>query len=190
MSDQMHESKTAGANDWLHTLGLSPRATSARQRQLLRSLTPIGFTRQSEKSTELLSASDVASEIEMIRADEDAAAKADPELRRIRGLRNVQEALTAVDADEPVMSGSWVGFARGRALAWCWNLYQYEPHGFISPGSQLRMKNIALLKRGELPDGFGYAERARELELSGVDPEHYRTMQSLLGRRIYDRDNL
>src|SRR5690606_32668897 len=55
-----------------------------------------------------------------------------------KGREAMEAALTAPDADEVITDGSWEGFARGRALAWSWNLHQFEPYGAVHPGSEAR----------------------------------------------------
>lgn len=116
----------------------------------------------------------VATEI----ADEDRA-------RAQRGRRAVLAAASAPDADNVVATGEWAGFSRARALGWCWNLYQYEPHGFTGPGAQLRHENLRRLENGDVPDGFGYAARARVLEAEGLTPRSYREFKEKLGARTY-----
>src|SRR5690606_37641022 len=66
--------------------------------------------------------------------------EADAEERRRYGWARIEEALSAPDADQVVAEGRWAGFTRGEATAWCWNLFQYEPHGFVHPGSQVRQE--------------------------------------------------
>ncbi|GAA3750136.1 hypothetical protein GCM10022239_26820 [Leifsonia bigeumensis] len=93
--------------------------------------------------------------------------------------------MSTKDSNEPVTQGDWAGFTRARAIAWCWNLYQYEPHGFVSPGSILREQRTRELEAGGIPNGFGYADRARQFEASGVSPERYRAARETLGSPIF-----
>ena len=75
---------------------------------------------------------------------------------------------------------------RGEAAAWCWNLFQYEPHGFVHPGSQLRAEALTQLRAGGLPEVFGYPERASELAGRGITARQYRQHREELGSRNFD----
>lgn len=110
--------------------------------------------------------------------------------REQRGRDATASACAAPDADEPVTEGDWAGFTRARAIAWCWNLYQYEPHGFVSPGSMLRAQRVRELEAGGIPDGFGYADRARRYEAAGVTPEQYRRVREALGSPTFSAEDV
>lgn len=108
------------------------------------------------------------------------------EARRAEGLARLEAASTMPDADVVIISGRWSGFTKGEAFAWCWMLFQYEPHGFVHPGSQVRHEAMQQLKRGELPTVFGYPERAKELAARGLDPKQYRMHKEALGAATFD----
>ena len=72
-----------------------------------------------------------------------------------------------------------------KPTAWCWNLYQFEPHGFLRPAAQLRAEGIAQLEAGLIPDGFGYARPAKQLEAAGMTPETYRQAMDALGKPTF-----
>ena len=84
-------------------------------------------------------------------------------------------------AREP-LSGDWAGFTRGRALAWCWRLVQYESGDVLghwrSPDPRLRRE---ALQAGEIPDGEAFPRRARALERAGLTPETYQEHRRALG---------
>lgn len=94
-------------------------------------------------------------------------------------------ALANSDLAEEITTGRWAGFTRGEAIAWNWNLFDYEPQGFIAPASQLRMESIRKLKNGDIPEVFGYPERARELADQGITPLQYRESQKAQGKTVF-----
>lgn len=126
-----------------------------------------------------------AKRAEAVQATEQAAREA-AEVRRVRDDALFESAYAQPDADEEIPEGRWAGFTRGDAFAWSWTLFQYEPHGFISPGSQLRHQSIEALGRGELPTVFGYPERAKELAARGLTPRQYRHHKNALGESTFD----
>ncbi|MGF3055538.1 hypothetical protein [Microbacterium sp. YY-01] len=97
-----------------------------------------------------------------------------PADERAAGWKLVEEALSAPDATDVVPDGPWAGFTRGDAQAWCWNLFHYEPTGFVHPNSQVRAEALQELRAGSLPAVFGYPQRARELVSFGLTPRSYR----------------
>lgn len=101
------------------------------------------------------------------------------------GWARVEEALTGPGATEIVSSGRWAGFARGDATAWLWSLFDFEPHGFVMPGAQLRVEALRQLEAGGLPEVFGYPERARELAGTGMTPREYRRHREALGAKTF-----
>lgn len=103
------------------------------------------------------------------------------EERRAQGWREVEAALSAADADEAITVGRWAGFSRGVARAWCWNLFQYEPRGFVHPGTQVRHEAMQELLNGGIPEVFGYPERARKHADRGLNPRSYRVLREALG---------
>lgn len=113
--------------------------------------------------------------------EQDQAAEA----RRLEGWARVEAAYARPDADTVIVEGRWAGFTTGDAFAWCWTLFQYEPHGFTHPGSQLRHESLQKLGRGELPAVFGYPERARELTTRELDPRQYRRHKEALGAATF-----
>ncbi|MBB5632574.1 hypothetical protein BKA04_000797 [Cryobacterium mesophilum] len=127
----------------------------------------------------------VAAELDRAEAEVEAAIQDAARQREQRGREAVASAFAAPDADELVTEGDWVGFTRARAVSWCWDLYQYEPQGFVSPGSMLREQRTRELEAGGIPNGFGYADRARQLEASGVTPSHYRAAREMLGSSTF-----
>lgn len=178
---------------WWDELGFSfhgTRLTTRHERvieqaalEVLAAHPPVGFAGDAEGGT--LTASQLAERIEQaVDAAEQAAERqreADAEERRRLGWAKVEEALSAPDADQPVVEGGWAGFTRGDATAWCWNLFQYEPRGFVHPNSQVRIEAMQKLRAGELPDVFGYPERARKHEARGLTPREYRQHKEALG---------
>ncbi|QUY62251.1 hypothetical protein [Gulosibacter molinativorax] len=162
---------------------LDPRAHQAAL-DVLRSHPPIAFS--GDEAGQTLNAEDLAglmgqareqTERELLK-ERDAAAK---EQRRL-GWQRVEDALTADDANETISEGRWAGFSRGEARAWCWSLFEYEPHGFVHPGSQLRHESLQQLQSGAFPEVFGYPERACALADRGLTPREYRRYKELLGR--------
>lgn len=114
------------------------------------------------------------------REAEEAKASA-AERRRQLGWEKVEAAYASSDADEPVTEGRWAGFSRADATAWCWNLFQYEPHGFVHPGTEVRYRAMTQLESGGLPEVFGYPERALALQALGLTPKIYRQHKEVLG---------
>ena len=148
---------------------------------------PIGFAGDADGST--ITASQLNELVE--RAIEDAEQEAEgqretaAEERRRLGWAKVEEALNAPDADQVIAEGRWAGLRRGEATAWCWNLLQYEPHGFVHPGSQVSHEAMQKLQAGGLPEVFGYPERARELAARGLTPREYRRHKEALGANTF-----
>ena len=148
---------------------------------------PVGFVGATEGSTitadqlnELVGDATENAEQEAKNQRESAA-----EERRLLGWAKIEEALADPNADRVITEGRWAGFSRGDAVAWCWNLFQYEPHGFTHPGSQVRHEAMQQLQAGGLPEVFGYPERARELVARGLTPREYRRHQEALGARTF-----
>lgn len=178
--------------DWWENLGLSaPRASgdSANDRrrleahlEVLRGFPPLAFTSTSpDVPDRQIQIVDVAAESSAAQARVEREIIEEAQARSGKGWAEIRAAFAAPDADELVTHGDWIGFSRARAIAWCWNLYQFEPQGFISPGSQLRRQRVRELEAGSIPNGFGYADRARELEAEGLTPQQYRSAREALG---------
>ena len=117
-----------------------------------------------------------------VRARREAEARNAAEDSQV-GWELIQQALAAPGAEVPVEAGRWAGIARGTAVAWCWNLFQFERRGIAHPGSQVRHEAIQQLRTGGLPAVFGYPERARVLIAQGFTPESYRQQREALGER-------
>ncbi|WP_105565352.1 hypothetical protein [Microbacterium halophytorum] len=196
--ENSHDSSRPGGSDvaaWWRALGLRDpdpgRSTNERVEARARwnrlvSLVPSGFVRHTGAGEESLSLAEVVAELgESADASARNARRASEE-RRAHGWARVRAALSSPDAGERIERGPWAGFTRGRTVAWSWNLFQYEPHGFVHPGSQARHESLAALENGELRDVFGYPARAAALERSGLTPEGYRSAQEALGKRIFD----
>lgn len=158
-------------------------------RAVLRAHPPVSFADAGAKRP--LTAAELAERVrEAVASAHRAAANeraAADEAQRRQGAAAVHRALTASDAAEPVTAGRWLGFTRGEATAWFWNLFQYEPHGFVHPGTQVRHEALRLLRSGGLPEVFGYPERARELADRGLTPLRYRDYRDSLGTPVYPR---
>lgn len=97
------------------------------------------------------------------------------------GRDAIAQAYAASDADECITQGDWHGFTRAEAQAWCWNLYQFEPHGFVYPNSVIRMQREEELESGRIPEGGGYAAKARTYVARGITPLQYRDAREALG---------
>lgn len=148
---------------------------------------PVGFVGETEGSTitsnqlsELINSA-IENAKRQAKRKRESAAKEQREL----GWSKVEEALSAADADRVIDEGRWAGFRRGEAVAWCWNLFQYEPHGFTHPGNQVRHEAMQLLQNGGLPEVFDYPERARVLEDRGLTPREYRRHREALGAGMF-----
>lgn len=89
------------------------------------------------------------------------------------------------NAGETITRGRWAGFTRGDAVSWCWNLFHFEPTGFVHPNSEVRFRAIAELLDGGIPEVFGYPERARQLVQGGLSAREYREHQERLGSKLF-----
>ena len=176
----------SGGHDWWDELGLTLEHDDARvmaaQEKILREYEPVAFGHAGQPRKTVgfgeLVARLAQVETDIARKDEDAVNE-----EVARGDVLVAEALSADDADTVVEEGSWAGFTRGEATAWCWNLFQYEPHGFVHPGSEVRAIALRELREGGLPEVFGYPARARELVAAGATPLSYREAKRLTASR-------
>lgn len=148
---------------------------------------PVGFAGDLEGVT--LTAAQLKELVERAVADAEQKVEcqreAGAEERRRSGRARIEEALSAPDADQVLVEGRWAGLTRGEATAWCWNLFQYEPHGFVHPGSQVRHEAMQKLQAGGLPEVFGYPERARELVSRGLTTREYRRHKEALGANTF-----
>lgn len=180
---------------WWRRLGLaapSPRdsATARAHRAVLAALTPQGFVRRTDAGEQRLSLDDVVAELDLVAATIGLGIRDAADERRRYSWERVRAALSAPDASVLITDGPWAGFTRGRAAAWCWNLFQYEPHGFVSPGAPVRAEALRALEAGGLPTAFGYPARAAELERGGLTPESYREAQEALGKPTFSPDDV
>ena len=158
--------------------------------KVLGEVEPVGF--RSKESSALLSAADLAARLDAVANEVEARIEQSEhdksELRRMEVSERVEAELSAQDADEPITEGRWAGFTRGEARAWCWNLFQYEPQGFVLPKSFIRARALAELEAGELPEVFDYPERAREHADRGLTPRTYRDHKQALGATTFSPD--
>ncbi|MGO3146450.1 MAG: hypothetical protein ACTIJ6_02100 [Leucobacter sp.] len=104
----------------------------------------------------------------------------DPASRAQVGRNTIHNAYAAPNAVEVITTGDWADFTAADATAWCWNLYQYEPHGFAYPASAVHMRRERELESGTIPEGGGYAEKARSYVLRGVTTQQYREARETL----------
>lgn len=180
-TSRMHGGLKSG---WWGALGLRGPLGNAAAERVLREHVPVGFAPAaggSVLSLEQVGALVDAAEQEAERAHEVATAE-----RRAADAAEFEAAFDMPDADTVVEEGRWAGFTRGEAAAWCWNLFQFEPHGFVHPGSQVRAEALEKLRAGGLPEVFGYPERARQLAEKGMTPRQYRQHREALGSRMFD----
>lgn len=49
-----------------------------------------------------------------------------------------------------------------------------------------RRRFVSELEAGGIPHAFGYADRARELELSGATPHSYRHAKEAIGAKVFE----
>lgn len=187
-----HGSESFGT-DWWDQLGLKtttgPKTTcSERSRRdaalsVLRAHPPVAFA----GSEAQLTLEQVIDLIRQTEQDVDEARAAEAERRRQLGWERLEALYAAADAEEVIAGGDWAGFTRARAGAWCWNLFDYEPVGLISPGSMLREHSLRELCEGRIPTVFGYPDRARALEANGLSPRDYRRAKEALGATPFNR---
>lgn len=183
---------------WWSELGLSEplaagasandRARHQARRRVLSSVRPVEFVPSGEQETSRrLSFDDVKRMIAQVEGEHDASVSAEAEERRRLGWERIEAAYAAPDAEDLLTEGGWAGFTRARAIAWCWNLFQYEPRGFVMPNSYVRERAMKELTSGGIPEVFGYPERARELEQRGLTPHEYRRHQEALGKPTFSQ---
>ena len=110
---------------------------------------------------------------------------ADPADREQHGREAIAAAYATPGNAQLITAGDWRGFTRADAIAWCWNLYQYEPHGFVYPASAMRMRREQQLEAGEIPEGGGYAARARTYSERGVTATKYREAREVVGAATF-----
>ncbi|MGK0716697.1 hypothetical protein ACR5KS_11695 [Leucobacter sp. W1153] len=174
---------------WWHQLGLSGGfdLESRSARKLLKLYRPTVFvSRSDDGEAEKIGFDQLVALIEEAERTERTQHEAAIVDRAAAAQAEFEAAFTLPDADKPIVDGRWAGFSRGEATAWCHNLFQYEPHGFVHPGSEVRVRALAALRDGQLPEVFGYPERARELRDSGLTPRLYREYREALGARTFD----
>lgn len=174
---------------WWHQLGLSGGfdLESRSAREVLKSYRPTVFASTgTDGATEQIGFDQLMALIGEAERGERAQHKAAKVDRRAVAQADFEGAFTLPGADEPIVDGGWAGFTRSEAIAWCHNLFQYEPHGFVHPGSEVRARALTALREGQLPEAFGYPERARQLRDSGLTPRSYRVHRESLGARTFD----
>lgn len=98
----------------------------------------------------------------------------DAEARERLGRDAIEAAYAAPDAELVIETGFWKGFTKAAARAWCWNLFQFEPYGFIIPASFATSRQQQELESGLIPENELYAKRARDFVLFGQSPLQYR----------------
>lgn len=199
MSESLH---WYGGTEWWDQIGLryGGRLLVSRHEgqireavtELLHKHPPVGFVGDApgETITPEELAQRVRQQTEEIELAGEARREAAAQERSRMGRERVEAALNDPALTVPIEEGRWAGFTHGEAIAWCWNLFQYEPRGFISPGSQLRQESLRRLEAGEIPDVFGYPERARELADEGLDPREYRRFKEASGARTFTREDV
>jgi hypothetical protein len=189
------------APEWWLRLGLSasdPAGNSANdplvqeaKDRILRTHRPVLFAVETDNGpTAQKTLDQVVADLDAAKRGAEFAVQDAAHRREQRGRDAMMAALAAPDADDLVTTGEWAGFTRGRAIAWCWNLYQFEPHGFVPPNSIVRQRNVRALESGDIPNGFGYADRARELEAGGTTPAVYRTLKVTQGAPTFSEDDV
>lgn len=155
--------------------------------ELLRKHPPLGFA--GDAPGETLTLEELAARMRRQTEEIELAGEAEREVaareRSRKGREQVEAALSDPALAVPIEEGRWAGFTQGEAIAWCWNLFQYEPRGFIAPGSQLRMEATRRLEAGEIPEVFRYPERARELADQGITPKEYRRFKEATGAKTF-----
>ena len=168
---------------WWERLGLRiaapDRARAAAE--VLRAHPPVAFAGDHGAA---LSADDLlalATEASAVAEAESRAAAARREAAaRATGTARIDAELSSPEADAPVAECRWAGFARGEARAWFVALALYEPQLTTSITRQLRAESLRRFEAGELPEAFGYPERARALAGSGLDPREYCRLREAL----------
>ncbi|MBC9944441.1 hypothetical protein ICL81_07955 [Leucobacter sp. cx-328] len=172
---------------WWSVLGLravADRVMGGLAERVLREHPPIAFV--SVVGGAPLSLEQVAAMIEAAAQEREQRRELAAIERREADLAEFEGAFDQPNAGDVVERGRWSGITRGEATAWCWNLFQYEPHGFVHPGSQVREEALATLRSGGLPEVFGYPERARELIEKGMTARCYRQLREELGSPMFD----
>lgn len=174
---------------WWEQLGLHGGSgfESRAAHDLLKSCRPTTFVREgADGTTEHLGLEQLVALIEAAEREEESRREAAVLERSAAAEAEFESAFTMPDAKEPILTGKWCGFTRGEATAWCHNLFQYEPRGFVHPGSEVRVRAITALRDGHLPEVFGYPERAQELRRAGLTPRSYREFKQALGAKVFD----
>lgn len=163
-----------------HMLGLDEEASA-----ILRSHQPVGFQ---DPNGQIVSLAEftirINQHIEHVRAQEEKCRE-----RRLceslqAGDTAIDIAYTRDDAAEVIASGAWAGFASADAIAWSWNMFQFEARhvGAVAHKRQLYYERFDRFLQGELPEYFGFAELARSyVQTGGLTPRAYRHMKKVLG---------
>lgn len=178
-------------NDWWCELGLrvaDDRRVNGTAASVLREYVPVGFV--PVDGGEVVGLHQVAAEIKTAEREVEVRKQRAKAQRLAENEAAFEAAFTLPDADALVSQGRWAGFTRGEAIAWCWNLFEFEPRGFVHPGSQVRMEAMQQLRDGGLPEVFGYPERARQLADTGMSARAYRRHHDALGTRKFDESDV
>ena len=138
------------ATDWWESLGLRPQLDqfSSNAEELLRTHIPVAFQPTDGSDNTPLDLDQLVRRIADAEHASNGRRQQAREARRTSEVAEFESALEGPDAHERVEEGRWGGFTRGEAAAWCWNLFQYEPHGFVHPGSEVRARALAELRGG------------------------------------------
>ena len=185
--------KNRDTGRWWEPLGL--RLVSSAAGQVLRAHPPAGFG--DGDGNEPVGLAELEGMVR--RAEGEAEQRRRREAVDLHGMRrstriaadaDFETAYELHDGDAGLEHGRWIGFTNAEAAAWCWNLFQYEPRGFVPPGSMLRTIALAQLRAGGLPEVFDYPERARALAASGMSPRAYRHYREALGSPVFDPEDV
>ncbi|WP_427869021.1 hypothetical protein [Leucobacter luti] len=174
-------------SEWWSVLGrraIPSRVMGGHAERMLREYPPISFVSKDDDGP--LSLMQVAAMIEAAAQEHEQQRELAAIERREADLAEFEAAFDQPNAGDVVEHGRWSGMTLGEATAWCWNLFQYEPHGFVHPGSQVRAEALATIRSGGLPEVFGYPERVRELTEKGMTARRYRQLREELGSPLFD----
>ena len=178
--------------DWWKPLGLRLQEDKFRfaTEEILRTHIPVAFQPAEGTGNTSLGLDQLVRRITDAECENTVLRAQAAKARRASDDAEFEAASERPDAHERVEEGRWAGFTRGEATAWCWNLFQFEPHGSVHPGSEVRARALTELRGGGLPEVFGYPKRARELADRSVTPQKYREYRKALGAPMFDARDL
>lgn len=153
--------------------------------RILRDCHPVKFAHRNSNPEAELSFKQVLDLIETNRQEAELQRQPITTERHAIATAEFDSAFSLADGDVLVESGRWVGFTHNEAAAWCWNLFQYEPTGFVHPNSEVRTKALRELRLGGLPAVFGYPERARRYADAGLTAREYRNHREAINSPIF-----